>query len=445
MISKLATFTKKISPNTRQLLSNTSWLFADKLLQMVIGLFIGIWVAKYLGPEQFGLYNYATSLVLMVSPLASMGIESLVVRDIAQYISQKDEILGTAFFLKIVGGMITIPIVYILVYFLNPRETLVYWLAVILSLGTLFQAFNVIDYWFQAQVKSKYIIFAKRFAYLIIAILRIVLIYVRAPLIAFAIATLIELVLSSISVVIAYTTRTGSLKLWKISYFRAMQLAKEGFPLVLAGFAILAYSKIDQIMLGSLLSDKTQLGFYSVAVKIAEIPDFIPIAIAASIFPKLSQAKFDKNEYMQKMQAYFDIMVWLWLFIAIPISLFSPFIISKLYGDSYSLASNILSVYVWGQFGTNIGVARNSFLVIESKLKYSLYLSISGAFINIAINFFLIPRYGALGATIATLITYFSVTILANFLFKDLKPVGGMILSSLNFFSATLRIRELMQ
>jgi O-antigen/teichoic acid export membrane protein len=445
MIHKIATFIQTTSPNLRQILSNTSWLLADRLLQMLIGLFIGVWVARYLGPEQFGLYNYATSLVIMASPLASMGLDSLIVRDISQNISQRDEILGTAFVLSFTGGIATVPLVYVMVYLLNPGETLIYWLTGVLSLGALFKAFNVVDYWFQAQIQSKYIVVSKRFAYLATVILRIILIYAQAPLIAFAISALVELVLSSISVSIAYIVKAGNPKHWKVSYSRAIDLAQEGAPLVFAGFAVLAYSKIDQIMLGALLSDKTQLGLYSTAVKIAEIPDFIPVAIAASVFPKLSQAKFNQNEYIKRMQVYFDIMIWLWFFTAIPISFFSSFIVSNLYGDSYSLTSNILSIYIWGQFGTHIGIARNSFLVIESKLKYSLYLSIAGGFINIAVNFFLIPEYGAIGATVATLITYFSVTVLANFLFKDLEEVGAMIFRSLNFFRATSRIRELMQ
>ena len=412
---------------------------------MVIGLFIGIWVARYLGPEQFGVYNYATSLVLMLSPLATMGLESLVVRDIAQDISQKNEVLGTAFFLRLIGGVTAIPLVCLLVFILEPGQPLLYWLTGILSFGTLFQAFNIIDYWFQSQIQSKYIIFSRRFAYLLAVVLRIVLICTKAPLIAFAIAALIEAILSSISVVIAYKVKAGSLKDWKVSRLRAVKLAKEGFPLVLAGFAIFAYSKIDQIMLGSLLANKSQLGFYSVAVKVAEIPDFLPVAITASIFPKLAQSKLDKDEYMQRMQTYFDIMIWLWLIVAVPISLCSSFIISMLYGSSYALTGNILSVYIWAQFGTNIGVARGSFLIIESKLKYSVYLSVLGALINIILNFLLIPRYEAIGATIATLITYFIVTVLVNFLFKDLKPVGTMILKSFNLFQAALRIRALMR
>ena len=402
-------------------------------------------MARYLGPGQFGIYNYATSLVLMVSPLATMGLEPLAVRDMAQDISQKNEILGTAFLLRLLGGLIAIPLICILVFLLEPKATLLHWLVFILSLGTLFQAFHVIDYWFQSQIQSKYIIFSKRFAYLIAVILRIVLVYTKAPLIAFAVAALVELILSSISVVIAYRIKTGSLKYWGVSYLRAIRLAKEGTPLVLAGFAIFAYSKIDQIMLGSLLTDKSQLGFYSVAVKIAEIPDFLPVAITASIFPKLSQSKLDKNEYMKKMQAYFDIMIWLWIIVAIPMSLCSSFIVSSLYGDSYALTGNILSVYIWAQFGTSIGIARSSFLTIEGKLKYSLYLSLLGALINIALNFFLVPRYEAIGATIATLLTYFIVIVLTNFLLNDLRIVGIMILKSLNLFQAIQRIKGLMR
>lgn len=445
MLNKITAATGKLSPDLRKIISNTGWLLADKFLQMGLALFVGVWVARYLGPEQFGIYNYALSLVGMFTPLVSMGLTSIVVRDIAGDPSRKDETLGTTFVLSLIGGVLTLLLSVTSISLLDPNNNVTRWLVGIIAVGTIFQAFDTIDYWFQSQIQSRYIVLCRQSIYVLICLVRVGLIQMHAPLLAFAWARLAELVLSGIGMAIIYRVRVSRLTSWQVSFQRAKGLLREGFPLILAGFAIYAYSKIDQIMLGSLLENKSQLGFYSVAVKIAELFDFLPMIITSSVFPKLSQLKGQGKDYMSKMQAYFDIMLLLWLIIVVPISIFSSFIVTLLYGEFYAPSAHILSIYIWGQFSSNIGVARSSYLTIENKLHYLLYLSIAGALLNIILNIFLIPRYEALGATIATLITYFCVTILPNFLIRDLRPVGTLILRSLNLHHAALRVLELVR
>ena len=195
-----------------------------------------------------------------------------------------------------------------------------------------------------------------------------------------------------------------------------------------------------------MLEDTAELGFYSVAVKLSELFDFIPIIIAQSVLPKLAKIKSESQvKYYKLFQIYFDIMMLMWLVIALPVSWLSPYIIHTLYGQSYAAAAPILSLYVWAQFGTNFGMARSNYLNVERKLQYSLYLSISGAFINIALNLFLIPKFGAIGATIATITTYFIVIVVLNFVLTDLRIVGVMILRSLNLYQAYKRILGLVQ
>jgi O-antigen/teichoic acid export membrane protein len=249
---------------------------------------------------------------------------------------------------------------------------------------------------------------------------------------------------------VVYQYQGNRLQDWRISLSRTRTLLKESLPLMLSGVAVFVYSKTDQIMLGSLLADKSQLGFYAVAVKVAEMFDFLPMVIAASVLPKLSQLKADQQEtgqqkYAAKMQIYFDVMLYLWLAIAIPISLFSPFIIALLYGEFYAPAGTILGIYVWAQFGSNLGVARSTYLTVEGKLHYALYFSLIGAGLNVGLNWFLIPRYQAIGATTATLMTYFVVIVLTNFWLSDLKPVGTLILRALNPYGAFRRMVQLWQ
>lgn len=156
----------------QKILANTGWLFIDKIIRMGVGLLVGIWVARYLGPEQFGLYNYALSFVALFSALATLGLDGIVVRDIVRDPSCKDETLGTAFVLKLIGGGLTFLFVVGANSLLRPHDRLTQWLVGIIALGTIFQAFDTIDFWFQSQVKSKHTVYSKNTAQLAINIVR---------------------------------------------------------------------------------------------------------------------------------------------------------------------------------------------------------------------------------------------------------------------------------
>jgi O-antigen/teichoic acid export membrane protein len=287
---------------------------------------------------------------------------------------------------------------------LNPNESLTRWLVGIIAASTIFQSFETINFWFQSQVQSKYTVVAKNSVSLLIAGLRIAMIQLQAPLIAFAWVRLGEVALSGVALVLIYQSKGNDFKLWRVSWQRGKQLLQESWPLVLSSLAVYLYSKIDQLMLGSL--NKTELGYYAVAVKISEICDFLPVIIASSIFPKLALLREqDYSEYIKKFQIYSDAMLLLWLVVALPVSLLAPFIVHILYGEQYAASASVLAVYVWAQFGSNFGVARNTYFALEGQLRYGLYLTVVGSIFNIVLNSLLIPKYGAFGATVATLMT----------------------------------------
>lgn len=441
MLNRFFIIISRLSPDLQKIIANTGWLLADKIFGICTGLIVSVWVARYLGPEQFGLYNYAISLTSLLSPIAGMGVRTIAIRDLARTSDRKDEILGTTFVVCMIAGAVTAPLAIAFASLLEPGNQAVLVLVAVIALGNVLLAFDTIDIWFQSQTKSKQIVFARRSAGLLVSLLKLVLVYLHAPLVAFAWTIAVELAISAIAMVIVYKLEGNLLKNWHFNLLRAKNVVREGLPLVVAGIAVHIGSKIDQVMLGSLLADKSQLGFYSTAVRVAEISDFLPIIVASSIFPKLAKLDISGENDLNKVQVYFDIMLLLWLGIAIPISLFSGFIISVLYGPSFSPASGVLAVYIWGQFGANLGIARSSYLTIRGILKYSLYTTVFGAALNICLNYFLIPRYQAMGATIATLFTYLMSIILVNFFVKDLRPVGIMILRSFNLYRAALRIK----
>ncbi|MEQ8383456.1 MAG: flippase [Coleofasciculus sp. A1-SPW-01] len=446
MLNKLAALIQKLSPGLRQVIGNTSWLLADKIFQMGLGLVVGIWVARYLQPTDYGLLTFAITFVALFSAIANLGLGTIVIRDLARDPLGKDETLGTAFALQLIGGVLTLFLTVGTIALLKPDDTLTRWLVGIVAAGTIFQAFSTIEYWFQSQLQSKYTVIANNVVSVCYAGLRISLIQIGVSVLAFAGARLAEVALKALALVVAYRSNGNHIRSWRCSLSRAKALLQESWMLVLSGLAIYIYASSDQVMLGSLLDDTTELGFYSAAVKVSEVFNFIPAIVYQSLLPKFTELKKkDPNIYLQKFQIYFDVMSMLWILVAVPVCLLSPYLITILYGKSYAMSSAILSIYVWAQFGSNFGMARSAYLAVENKLHFSLYLSIIGAVTNVILNLFLIPNYGAIGATIATLITYFLVIVCLNFFFQDLRIIGRMILKSLNFYKAVTRIIKLVQ
>ena len=188
----------------QKVISNTGWLFADKIIRMGVGLFVGVWIARYLGPEQFGIFNYAIAFVALFLPIANLGLDSIVVREIVRFPSSKDEILGTVFVLKFFSGILIFISVLAAIILVRPEDTLIQCLVGITAGGIIFQAFDTIDIWFESQVASKYTVYIKNISFLIMTIFKIVLIVIKAPLLAYEWAGFAEIAIGPVGKTYVY-------------------------------------------------------------------------------------------------------------------------------------------------------------------------------------------------------------------------------------------------
>ncbi|MGK7922750.1 MAG: flippase [Trichodesmium sp.] len=445
MLNKLVTITQKFSPDIRQIISNTTWLFLDRIIQMGLSLFVGIWVARYLGPEQYGILNYSISFVALFLPLVTMGLDGIIVRELVRNQVHKNTILGTSFALKLIGGVLTLLLTTSIIYFLKPGETETRTLIGIIALGTIFQSFETIDFWFRSQTQSKYTVLAKNTVYIIVSVARIASVQAAAPLIAFAWIKSIEIVLNAIGLLIVYQIRGECIIRWSANLEQAKRFLKDSWPLILAGISTYIYASIDQVMLGQMSTVKS-LGIYSVAVKLSEIFNFLPVLLSQSILPSVvKKSQEGEDILLETMQTIYDIMAVIWFFTALVVSIFSASIISIVYGDAYSDSAIVLSIYIWSQFGSNFGVARSIYINVKNLFKLSLIISFVGAITNIILNAWLIPKYEAIGATIATLITYFVAVILMNLFLRDLRKLIPIIFKSLLIPRSLFRILNLVK
>jgi PST family polysaccharide transporter len=265
------------------------------------------------------------------------------------------------------------------------------------------------------------------------AVVKIVLLEINAPLLAFAGAALAEFALSAVGLILVYRMTGESINLWRARLSQAKQLLGVSWPLMLSGVAIMIYVKIDQIMLGEMSGD-IAVGIYAAAVRISELWYLIPTAIVASVFPSIVAAKkISEAKYYSLLQQLFALMTGLSLLIAVPVTLFANAIIQILYGDNYAGAGTILAIHIWSAWFVFLGVAQLPWDTTEGLTKLALQRTLLGAVVNVAINLVLLPRYGGIGAAVATLVAYAVSACFANGLNTKTRLILTLQLRSLRF------------
>lgn len=394
---------------------------------MGLGLVVGLWIARYLGPEQFGIFNYATAFITIFSVIASMGLETAVVRDLVRYPESAPEILGTTFVLRLLGAIAAYGAACATVWVMHPQDPVTVWAVAILGVGMIFQATDTIDLWFQAKVRAKFTVIAKSAAFFALSLAKVALILNEAPLLAFLWAGLMELALGMMGLCISYHIAGGEFRAWRFRMAQAIAQLRDGWPLVLSAFSVIIYMKIDQVMLGSMRGN-AEVGIYSAAVRLSEVWYFIPTAIASSAYPAIIESKeVDEGLYLNRIQRLYDYIVWIFLIIAAPISLLSGPLVTILFGSDYREAGSILAIHIWSSIFVSLGVARGKWLVTEGLMRFAMLTQLMGCISNILLNLVLIPRIGGMGAAIATLISYALASYLSCFFHPKTWRAGQML------------------
>lgn len=431
------------SKSFKKYLANTSWLFTEKTIRLIIGFFVTIYVIRYLGPSQFGILSYAISFVGLFAAVATLGMDNIIIRELVNYPLKRDEILGSAFLLRLSGAVLSIILILITTLILSESN---YNIILILIIGssTIFQSFNVIDHYFQSKVLSKFSVYVQLSTLAISSTIKLILIYFRFPLIYFAIITSLEALLIATGFNIVYKINHELIFKWHFVVSRARQLLKDSWPLILSGLVIAVYAKIDQVMLKNMLNDK-EVGFYAAAVRIAEAWYFFPIAISTSLFPAIINAKhISEKLYLSRLQKLYDLLAWMAIGIAIPITIFSKTIITILLGNEFFSSAGVLTIYIWAGIAVFLGVGSSQYLVNENLTKISFLRTFIGMIINVILNLLFIPKYGITGSAWATLISY-SIATFSIGLTKRTYYQLVMMIKSICFINLSRYISNLWQ
>ncbi len=415
-----------------KVLRNIIWLFIDNVLRMGAGLIIGIYLARHLGPSDFGLFSFSLAFTSVFGVVATLGIKDIIVRDLVHNPKHSSTTIGSAITLQAISGIISFVLIVIFINLIRSDDDLAKVIVYIMGLTVIFKFGEVASYWFESQIKSRYRVIVQNVIFLFFSIIKAVMIYYKSSITMFAWVTFLEVFVYSISIFVVMNVYGP--KLQELSFFNKdvlKKLLKDSWPLTFSAIAVTIYMKIDQIMLGAIFGN-SEVGIYSVAVKISEVWYFVPMAIIASISPIILEAKKkDAEKYIFLLKKIFELLVLISLIVAIPMTFFADFIVVFLFGNQYEAAGVVLMIHIWASVFVFLGVASQNWFLAENKQIMSLQRTLIGAFIKISLNIILVPILGLIGCALATVITQIAAAFLFDFIQESTRPLFYMKLNAM--------------
>ena len=409
-------------------IKNTGWLFLEKALRIAVTFTVWAMVIRYLGPEQFGVFSYALSYVFLFGMLADLGMESVLVKDLVEKPQSHAMILGSAFVVRCIGVGIAFLLIGISLFWIQEFNTRM--AVALVAIRLLFVPLTNIDSYFQSNILSKYTTFAQMIALAMTSMLCILFIVLHKSLFYFIWVVIFESAVSATVIVILY--RKHCAKQWVLNQDIMSDLFKRSWPMLISAFAISIYMRLDQVMIKHMLGDAA-VGQYAVAVRVSEAFYFIPMVIAASLFPAIIQAK-GKGEriYYSRLKALSSLLIWISLAMAGIFSFGGDYLIRVVFGSAYSMSSSVLIIHIWASVFVFIGVLRSKWAVNEHAQGLVMIYTLLGALINVLLNLVWIPLWGIKGAAVATIVAQCFAATASNLLHPKTRPMFFLQLQALN-------------
>ncbi len=420
----------------RKYTKNTSWLLVEKVIRMALVFVVGVWLSRYLGESRFGKISYILSIVGLFSELISLGTKDILTRDLVGIKPEQEKILlGTGFVIHLTGFLF-IMICLAGFIFVNQEPTVIAELIFLAGAMLIFRSFYVLEYFFQAKIKAKYIALSQFTMVLISAGLKIIGIYFKQDIEFFVMVYAVEFAIPSVIMVLIYKKQNYRFSDWKFDNLLFFSLLNQSKMYVLAGVFASIYMKIDQVMITNML-DEAQNGEYANAVRLSNVWHLVPSVVCASLMPAIVNAKkIGQKNYEQKFQYLFNVLVWFSIALGIGTSLIADELIAFLFAGKFVGTAGVLKIHIWSSIFVFLGVASSYYLLQEKLYDLALYRVAAGCFLNILLNYFLIPTYGIIGASLATL----WAQVLASYAFHAVFPKTQKLfgLQTRSFFAPIL-------
>lgn len=402
-----------LSENKKKVFANLFWAMTGKIVNMAGALLVGILVARYLGPSQYGLMNYVISYVALFTVISNFGLDNIEIRELSRTPERKEYILGTCFRLRMIFATIAFLLI-ILSLFLFKADLYTSTMILIYSITLYTGSFNIVRNYFTSIVKNEYVVKSEISRTIIGACIKIILLWIKAPLEYFIIATMFDTILVASGYCISYKKIVGNIFEWKYDKTIVPFYIKESFPLVLSGAAVIIYQRIDQVMIGNMI-DNEAVGYFATAGKFLDLILFLPMVLTQTVTPLLVRAKeYDQKEYEIKKRQFVSIVVWVSIILAVLVSLSAYWLILLTYGNKYLMAVPILQIMAFKTVGMALSSSSGQIIIMERIQKWAFIRNIIGCLICIGLNLLLIPRYGVIGSAWVTIITVAFTGCLAN-------------------------------
>lgn len=402
-----------------KIFKNIFWATLGRVINLLGALLVGILVAKYLGPENYGLMSYVVSFVSLFQILATFGLDNVEIREESKNTEKKDIIIGSAFTIRLILSFLTIIIICITA-FINEADSFTIFLILLYSVSIFFTSFDVIRNYFTSIVLNEYVVKVGIARTLLSCAVKLILVFVGAPLVWFVATLVFDSFIGAEGYYMAYKKKVGTIVgKWKFDYSTTKYLLSQAFPLLLSGAAATIFLQIDQVMIGNMI-DKESVGFFSIAAKIVEVPMFVPVVLAQTVTPILVRIKKnDECTYLSKAQMFMNISLWISVIMSICLSALSYWAIYLTFGVAYLPSVLILKILSFKIVAATLNVISGQILIVDGKQKFFVLRSLSGCIVCILLNLIFIPRFGTIGAAFIAVVTQF----VAGFLIHAILPI----------------------
>ncbi|WP_040213579.1 flippase [Clostridium polynesiense] len=399
---------------------NAIWLIGGRVVQMILSFFISILTARYLGPGNYGIINYAGAYVAFFTSFCSLGINYVIIKDFMDNPNEQGKAIGTTLVLRLVSALVSSIMIVGVVSVIDKNEPLTLAVTALCSVALIFQTLDTINYWFQSRYQSKITSIATLIAYLVTSAYRIFLLVTGKSVDWFAFATSVDYICLGTMLYIVYK-KNGGPKL-SFSWEKGKNLLRKSYHYILSGMMVAIYAQTDKLMLKQMM-DEVSVGYYSLALTVNLMWVFVLQAIIDSLFPTIMQLhKKDKEAFERKNRQLYAIVIYISIAVAFSFIVFGKYIITILYGDAYMASVQPLKIITWYTIFSYLGVARNAWVVCENKQKYLKYMYCTAAILNIVLNYIFIPLWGPSGAALASVITQIGTSMIIPCFIKDMRP-----------------------
>lgn len=413
-----------------QVAKNAGWLIGGKLGQMLINLLVGLLTARYLGPSNYGLISYATAYVAFFTTLSDLGINGVLVKEMIDHPGEEGEILGSSILMRVFSSILSAISIVAIVSVVDRDEPTTILIVALCAFGIVFRLFEVFNYWFQAQLRSKVTALVSLVAYAITAIYKVILLVIGADVVWFALATSVDYICIAVFLYGCYR-KCGGAKL-KVVWSTCKRILSKSCYFILPGLMVAVYGQTDKLMLKQMISDE-EIGFYATATAICGMWCFVLSAIIDSLYPSIMQSHSmgDEAGFERKNKLLYAIVFYVSMAVSIGFVLLAKPVIWILYGEAYLPAVNPLRIITWYTAFSYLGVARNAWIVAKERQKYLIWIYLSAAVANVLLNLALIPLWGASGAALASLAAQILTTMVVPFFIKPLRRNSMMMVEAI--------------